>query len=216
MADINNYDVNTGHKKIIGVKKTKKLSTRIDMTPMVDLGFLLITFFIFTTTMSTPSTMSLNMPKVKNVIDSMKIKNSNALTFLIGREKKGARPVYYYLGKLEADGSNFKVASIEEIRKIIIDKRKEVMGRYINDPSDSICLKMKMQAKVSGDPDWMNACRDKDFFVIIKPTKDARYATTIDILDEMAINSVKSFAIVDILPEEKMLIEKSEAFNHLR
>src|ERR1044072_8371896 len=121
MADIDVSGGDSGHKKSRGVKKAKKLSTRVDMTPMVDLGFLLITFFIFTTTMSTPSTMALNMPKkVEDEKNQMEIKASNALSIILGKESKGYRRVYYYTGQLEADGSNFKTATFDEIRKIII------------------------------------------------------------------------------------------------
>jgi len=219
MAEIDVSGGGGSHKKGVGVKKAKKLSTRVDMTPMVDLGFLLITFFIFTTTMSTPTTMSMNMPKKTNdEKNQMEIKASNALTIIIGREDKttGKRPVYYYMGQLEADGSNFQTTTFKDIRQIIIDKRKDVMSRYVADPTDSTCEKMKIQAKESGDPNWQDACRAKDFVVVIKPTKDARYASTIDIVDEMTINGVDAFALVDISPQEMALVEKTEKSAGLR
>src|ERR1700709_1107015 len=86
-----------GHKKGPGVKKGKKLSTRIDLTPMVDLGFLLITFFMFTTTLAKPKTMEINMPyKDPNIPieDQSKIKESVALTVLLSKNHK----IYYYEG----------------------------------------------------------------------------------------------------------------------
>src|SRR3989337_1786691 len=102
----------SGHKKGPGVKKAKKLSTRVDMTPMVDLGFLLITFFIFTTTMSTPSTMDLYMPKdVDKEEDQNKAKQSGALTVMMGTDNH----VYYYEGKLEDDASNFKSTTFTDM-----------------------------------------------------------------------------------------------------
>src|SRR5579862_7192390 len=84
-----------GHKKGPGVKKGKMLSTRVDLTPMADLGFLLITFFIFTTTMSQPTALPLNLPRhVDKPEDLTKVKKSAALTIISGKNDQ----LYYYEG----------------------------------------------------------------------------------------------------------------------
>src|SRR5688572_32950176 len=98
MASVDTGGGESSHKKVAGVKKAKKLSTRVDMTPMVDLGFLLITFFIFTATMNEPTTMDLNMPKDTDKEDEVtKAKQSGALTVMLGKNDQ----VYYYEGELE-------------------------------------------------------------------------------------------------------------------
>jgi biopolymer transport protein ExbD len=110
-----------GHKKGPGVKKSKKQSTRVDLTPMVDLGFLLITFFIFTTTMSQPTALHLGLPKDTDKPDEQnKVKESAVLTLLLGK----ADAVYYYAGTLANDASNFKSTNFKGIRDVILDKKR--------------------------------------------------------------------------------------------
>ena len=201
------------HKKGPGVKKAKKLSTRVDMTPMVDLGFLLITFFIFTTTMSSPTTMNLLMPKDSKDEDLIKAKASGALTIMLGKNNV----IYYYEGELLPDGSNFLTTTFKGIRDIIIKKKTDVIKAHQHTDA---CAEIQQKAKVGKpdatppippDPNWQNACKDKDLVVVIKPDDDATYENTVNILDEMAITDVKRYAMVDLFPVEKELIKATEA-----
>lgn len=197
----------SGHKKAAGVKKAKKHSTFVDMTPMVDLGFLLITFFVFTATMSTPTTLDLNMPKdIKDEKDQTEAKESGVLSIMLGKGDQ----VYYYEGKLEvAEGkNNFQSTTFKGIRDVILDKKKDVISRHQHDET---CAKTQARAKERGDPDWETSCADRDFIVIIKPNEDATYKNTVDILDEMTINQVRTYAMVKILKEEMELIRATEA-----
>lgn len=205
MASIEGGGDGGGHKKGPGVKKAKKLSTRVDMTPMVDLGFLLITFFIFTATMSSPTTLDLNMPKDTTEDKQNEIKQSGALTIMPGANDQ----VYYYEGQLSQENasSSFKQTTFKGIRDVIINKRKAVMAAHVHDAS---CEKDQKKAEANGDPNWKNACLDRDLVVVIKPDADATYKNTVDMLDEMTINGVKRYAMVKIADTEKELIKLTE------
>lgn len=119
-----NIDAQEGSShKDPGVKKAKKLFIRIDMTPMVDLGFLLITFFIFTTTMSQPTAMDLSLPKdTKNEHEETKVKNSEAFTILLGKSDQ----IYYYEG---IDPLGMNATGFKKIRDFIIDKKKRTVSK---------------------------------------------------------------------------------------
>jgi len=195
-----------GHKKGPGVKKAKKLSTRVDMTPMVDLGFLLITFFIFTATLSSPVAMDLNMPKdTEKVEEESKIKQSGALTILLGRGDQ----VYYYEGELTEENASsiFKQTTFKGIRDVIIKKKQQVIRDYKPEAKDE---DIKQKAKARGEKDWEKAALDRDFFVVIKPNAEATYKNTVDMLDEMTINNVKRFAMVKISETEDKLITATQ------
>lgn len=199
MASVEEGGGGGGHKKGPGVKKAKKLSTRVDMTPMVDLGFLLITFFIFTTTMSSPTTMELFMPKdTDKDEDQNKAKESGALTVMLSKDNH----VYYYEGQLKEDASNFMSTNFAGIRKVILDKKKAVIEAHQHDAGCE-----KIWAKNGGDK---KSCLDKDLVVVIKPGELATYKNTVDILDEMAISNIKRYAMVDLFDAEKDLINKTE------
>jgi biopolymer transport protein ExbD len=165
-------DISASHKKKPGVKKTKKLSTRVDLTPMVDLGFLLITFFIFTTTLSKPKAMKLILPKDAPFKDQRPTPESAVITLLPGKNDQ----VFYYEGN---DPAKTKSTDFKGIRDIILDKKRRT------------------------DPTY--------FQVILKPSKDATYKNTVDILDEMTIDEVRHYALVDITPNESKILQSITA-----
>ena len=91
---------------------------------------------------------------------------------------------------------------------IIIAKKKEVISRYVTDPA------CEAEAKSKGKP--ISNCAEKDFVVIIKPSNDATYKNTVDILDEMTINQCRTYAMVKLSDPEYELIKATEANNGIK
>jgi biopolymer transport protein ExbD len=175
MAEMDTSSGGGHHKKGPGVKKAKKSSTRVDLTPMVDLGFLLITFFIFTTTMSQPTAMKLFLPKDTDKPEEQnKAKESGALTLLLGKNHN----VYYYEGTLDPTGSNFKSSTMKQIRDEIISKKRSTPAA--------------------------------DLVIVIKPSVESTYEDVVNILDEMTINDIQRYALVDISDVEAQLVKLTD------
>lgn len=162
-----------------GKVRSKKQSTRVDMTPMVDLGFLLITFFMFTTTFSKPNVMDLGLP-AKPKEDQPKpptteIDLSNSISLIIGKDNR----IFYH--QLDRQG-----LTDEKLFETNYDK--EGITKVIEDA--------KRRAK---DP--------AKFTVIIKPTDDAVYKNFVDILDEMAITKNEQYGVTEIKDWEKAIYD---------
>jgi len=156
----------------------KKKVLKIDMTPMVDLGFLLITFFVFTTTISTPTVADLFMPKDKT-IDPQKLSKSLALTILLDDDNK----IYYYHGDLE------DALKTNEIYETNYSTYKG-LGEIIRQKQKDIDASGKFKEGRKG------------LMLVIKPTSSSVYKNVIDALDEVMINDVKKYAIVEPAEEE--------------
>ncbi len=178
-----------GHKGS-GVKKSKKMSTKVDLTPMVDLGFLLITFFMFATTLSTPKAAKFRMPKddvPENLM--LKLREDAAMSVLIGPsagENGESKRFYYYEG---SDPTKI------EMVKSVLDLRKKIVER-------------KKFYKSSNIPDSVT-------FIAIKPMEDATYGDFMMARDEQAINGLASFMRVKPDPNELKVIERYNLDNKI-
>lgn len=173
MAQIQTQD-GGGGKKV----RSKKNSTAVDMAPLVDLGFLLITFFMFAATSIKPNVMNLNMPpKIPtDVAPPTQVKIQNSITVLIAKDNK----LFWYqeeAGKLNTENLNETDYSAEGIRKIIT---KAAAG----------------------------AIDKEKFTVIIKPMDDASYDNLVNVLDEMEITKSTRYGIVKVTPEEQKVYDE--------
>lgn len=182
MAELNTGD---GGGKKGGKVRSKKLNSKVDLTAMVDLAFLLITFFMLTTTLSKPQSMSLGLPDKEEKPDlrnQVKVDENRTMTLLLGDNNKLVR----YVGLLAAPVSggapkDFSYGK-DGIRKELLSRKKLVLAYTGN--------------------------KDKGIIVIIKPSKKSNYRNLVDILDEMAIVDVPTYAIVnEFTPEEQKLLE---------
>lgn len=186
-------------------KGAKKVSTHIDMTPMVDLGFLLITFFMLTTTMIKPQTMEIAMPSKDKVSEEeqTKVKASRAITIILGKDNK----VFYYEGTRENDVDPVvKVTdfSATGIRKFLIERNIDVMLKVENLDKER---RAKDMSQEEYDKKKLEIISDKKApIVIIKAMDAATYKNLIDVLDEMAICNIGRYAIVDITDFDKELL----------
>ena len=179
MAELNTGD---GGGKKGGKVRSKKANSKVDLTAMVDLAFLLITFFMLTTTLSKPQSMPLGLPDLEDdpTDKPIKVDENRTLTVVLGDNDK----MVYYMGLLATP-----IAGPKDISYGKEGIRKELMKRKIS------------VVEYTGN-------KDKGLIVIIKPSKKSNYRNLVDILDEMAIVGVPSNAIVnDFSPEELKLLE---------
>lgn len=152
-------------RKRRGSGRGKKLSTRVDLTPMVDLGFLLITFFIFTTTLSEAKAMHIIVPDEKPVKNPSLAPVSKTISLILA----GDNTIYYYhgLAQNEQHTTNYSPSGI---RKVLQEK-------------------IRMVNQLSGKPGQT--------IVLIKPTPECSYRNVVDALDEMLINGVSRYVLME-------------------
>lgn len=162
-----------------GKVRSKKQVPHVDLTPMVDLAFLLITFFMLVTTFNKPNVMDLGLPakpKDPKQQPDTEIKLSNSISLIIGKDNK----IFYH--QQDQAGLNDQTLletnfDREGIRKVV------------------------EQAKARA--------ADKDLFtVIIKPTDDAIYKNFVDMLDEMAITKNERYGVTDVKPWELAIYKR--------
>jgi biopolymer transport protein ExbD len=214
MSDVQQQDSGSEkggkHKKL----RAKKSSTHIDMTPMVDLAFLLLTFFMLTTTFSKPKTMDITMPvKDKKEEDQTKVPASQTLSILLTEKNR----IIWYMGvddptqPPQTNIADFSMSGINSIHKLLLDKNQLVFNE-VQAVKDSVAKGLIKNDKneIKKHIAAVKISEKKGLIVLIKPDDKSKYKNLVDILDEMLVCNVARYAIVDVSPNELDLIKNTQ------
>ncbi|MBS5978230.1 biopolymer transporter ExbD [Dysgonomonas sp. Marseille-Q5470] len=172
---------------------------RVDFTPMVDMNLLLITFFMFCTTLSIPQIMDVAMPTDKG---EQAVPDSKSVTVILGENDK----VYYYEGLANyEDYTSLKETNTLGLRNMLLTRNNANMSKIKE-------LRQKRYKKQITEKEFKemssNVKKSKDgLIVLIKPTEKSNYKNLVDALDEMQICGVGKYTIVDIEDGDKVLME---------
>ncbi|MDR1563029.1 MAG: biopolymer transporter ExbD [Dysgonamonadaceae bacterium] len=216
MAEVQANDHGGDGKK----NKQKKQTLRVDFTPMVDMNMLLITFFMFCTTLLKPQTMKIVFPakdQVKEEQDN-KVAESTAVTLLLGANNE----IYYYEGYIkEADYEKYDEflkqtdwepigEPTESIRQYLYSRNK---GTY--DQIEELRKQMRNQ-QITEDAfnEQVKQIQDeakkakKAPTVMIKPSDLSSYMNMVDALDEMLICNIASYAVMDLDKGDRIILAR--------
>lgn len=184
--------------------KPTKMNLRVDFTPMVDMNMLLITFFMFCTTLTIPQAMDIVLP-TKEIADNGPITSaSKTITLLLGENDK----IYYYEGKPDYENyASLKLTdySATGLRDVLLNKNSDQVNKAIE-------LKIKRRNKEISENDFKTAMGElkkskEGVVVLIKPTDNSSYKNLVDALDEMQVCSVGKYAIVSVDKTDEFLLE---------
>jgi biopolymer transport protein ExbD len=205
MADIQVEDKSRG-----GKKKPKKGDARVDMTPMVDLMSLLITFFMLTAAFSKPKVMDIVLPeklKKDEIVETPKIAESRTLNIILGPNDV----VYWYPGKADPDVTILQETdfSATGIRQVLLERNRALFRKIDQFEKDVISGKINIrQDSLRSAISQLKKDDDTGPIVLIKAYKTSKYKNFVDIIDEMSIVGIARYTFTDIdWIEEKLVVD---------
>jgi len=192
-----------------GKKTAKKGSARIDMTPMVDLAFLLLTFFVLAATLAKPKAMEIVYPKEsKDPTIRTPVNKDLATTILLGEKEN---EVYYYKGFFKPDSTVLELSNFSKdgIRKMLLERNRSIIEQ-VN------ALKMRYNNKEMSKEEYQElsadiTSADEAPFVIVKTIPETKYKNVINAVDELEICNVRKRAIQDMAESEAIAVRQRTA-----